>query len=461
MKNNNNKFITNIFSLITVFLFVICFIAICAAFFIAPKSTHSVIEKRELTKFPKFSFSSLANGSYTDEITKYVSDNFIAREKLVEFSSLLEDKRGLRLDGIKLYSDNINIGASKNKSIDEPLYKISKTIIGHETPLLGEEVRQIIDLKNLVSNSEIYDSLGEEEIKGQKVGALFIVGDTALEIFYGNSSITKDYANIINTISLALDSDINIYNMIVPTNFEFGLPKKYRSEVGTLQKPFIDEIYSSLDSSVTTIDAYSKIRDAYRNGEYLYFRTDHHWTALGAYRAYEAFAEKACFEPTPLSDFESRKVEEFLGTFYTSSFDKNLKENPDFVDFYAPTNEYSVLNYRENGTDTYKGTLVYNKVSDITHGYLVFMGGDIPLSVVETDAGTGRSIIIFKESYGNAFVPFLTRNFDKIYIADIRTFPFNAIDYITENNITDVLFLNNIMTCCSPPRIKNYIDLLS
>jgi hypothetical protein len=138
-----------------------------------------------------------------------------------------------------------------------------------------------------------------------------------------------------------------------------------------------------------------------------------------------------------------------------------LKENPDFVDFYAPTNEYSVLNYRENGTDTYKGTLVYNKVSDITHGYLVFMGGDIPLSIVETDAGTGRSIIVFKESYGNAFVPFLTRNFDKIYIADIRTFPFNAIDYISENGITDILFLNNIMTCCSPPRIKNYIDLLS
>ena len=328
MKNKNNRFITNIFSLITVFLFIVCIIFVCSAFFIVPKQTHSVIEKRELTKFPAFSFSSLTDGSYTDGITKYVSDNFIAREKLVEFSSLLKDKRGLRPDGIKLYSDNADIGISKDVSIDTPLKRISKTNIGIETPLLGEEVREIINLDNILSNSEIYNSLGEEEIKGQKVGALFIVGDTALEIFYGNSSITKDYANILNTISQAIDSDANIYNMIVPTNFEFGLPKKYRSEVGTLQKPFIDEIYSSLDSSITTIDAYSKIRDAYRLGEYLYFRTDHHWTALGAYRAYEAFAEKAGFEPTPLSDFESRKVEKFLGTFYTSSFDKNLKENP-------------------------------------------------------------------------------------------------------------------------------------
>jgi hypothetical protein len=89
------------------------------------------------------------------------------------------------------------------------------------------------------------------------------------------------------------------------------------------------------------------------------------------------------------------------------------------------------------------------------------MGGDIPVSITETDANTGRSIIVFKESYGNAFVPFLTRNFDKIYVADIRTFPFNAVNYVTENGITDVLFLNNTITSCSPPRIKNYLDLMT
>lgn len=460
MKKRNNRFITNIFSLVTVFLFSVCCISVCIIFFLTPKKNHSIVEKRELTRFPSFSLSSLADGSFTDNITKYVSDNFVARDKLVEFSSLLENSRGIRVDGIKLYSDNASINSNQKKSVDILPGRISKVNIGFETPLLGEEMRYVINLENLVSNTEIYENLDREEITGQKVGALFIVGDTALEIFYGNSSISKDYANIINTFRLSLPSDINVYNMIVPTNFEFGLPKKYRQDVGTLQKPFIDEIYSSLDSSIKKVDAYSKIRDAYRQNEYLYFRTDHHWTALGAYRAYEAFAEKAGFEPTPLSDFENRRVDEFLGTFYSSSFDKNLKDNPDFVEFYAPTNTYSVLNYRENGIDTYKGTLVYNKVSNITHGYLVFMGGDIPLSIVETDAGTGKSIIVFKESFGNAFVPFLTRNYDKIYIADIRTFPFNAIDYITENQIYDVLFLNNIMTCCSPPRIKNYIDLI-
>ncbi|MBQ8758659.1 MAG: hypothetical protein IJZ20_03105 [Clostridia bacterium] len=429
-------------------------------FFITPKKDYSIVEKRKLTEFPKFSLSSLADGTYTDNITKYVSDNFVFRENLVEFSSDLEDKRGIRVDGVKLYNNDLDIGETLEKSIDAPLKKVKKMRIGQETPLLGEEVKETIDFMKDLQNIDIYEGLSEEEIIGQQAGPLFLVGKTALEIFYGNSNISADYVNIINNYRLAISSDVNVYDMVVPTHFEFGLPEKYKGEVGKPQKPFIDEIYANLDPSVIKVDAYSKIKKAYDRNEYVYFRSDHHWTALGAYRAYEAFAKSAGFTPTPLKDFENKRIEEFLGTFYSSTYDKNLKESPDFVSFYAPKNKYTVTNYRENGTDNYAGTLVYNTVSNISHGYLVFMGGDIPLSVIETDASTGRSLLVFKESYGNAFVPFLVGNFDKIYVADIRTFPFNAINFVSENNITDVLFLNNVITSCSPPRIKNYLDLM-
>ncbi len=455
------KLIFRIFSLFTVFLFVTLIIVTCLLFFIAPKKDYSVVEKRNLTPFPEFSFSSLFDGSYTDNITKYVSDNFVLREKLVSLSSEIENLRGIRIDGVKLYSDDANAIINTPDSIDEPLKQIKKLHLGQETPLLGEEMKATIDFFKDLKNIDIYEGLDEAEITGQQAGPLFLVGKTALEIFYGNSTIAQDYVNIINNYRLSIPSDVNVYSLVVPTHIEFGLPEKYKNEVGKPQKPFIDEIYSSLDSSVITVDAYSKIQEAYKNNEYLYFRSDHHWTALGAYRAYQAFAESALFTPTPLTSFEQRKVDEFLGTFYSSTYDKNLKENPDSVLFYAPKNEYNVTNYRENGIDTYAGTLVYKKVSDISHGYLVFMGGDIPLSVIETDANTKRSLLVFKESYGNAFVPFLTSNFDKIYVADIRTFPFNAISFVSDNNITDVLFLNNVITSSSPPRIKNYLDLMS
>lgn len=457
---NKKKLIFRIFSLLTVFLFFLLVTVTCLVFFIVPKKHYSVVEKRELTPFPKFSFSSLVDGSFTDNITKYVSDNFVLRENLVSLSSNLEDLRGIRVDGVKLYSDDANAIINTPLCIDKPLNPLKKPRKDRETPLLGEDIKATIDFFKDLKNIDIYAGLDEEEITGQKAGPLFLVGKTALEIFYGDSAIAQDYVNIINNYRLSVPSDVNIYTLIIPTHIEFGLPEKYKQEVGKPQKPFIDEIYASLDSSIITVDAYSKIKSAYDNNEYLYFRSDHHWTALGAYRAYQAFAESANFAPTPLMSFEQRKVEEFLGTFYSSTYDKNLKENPDFVSFYAPTNKYSVTNYRENGIDTYDGTLVYKKVSDISHGYLVFMGGDIPLSVIETDANSGRSLLIFKESYGNAFVPFLTSNFDKIYVADIRTFPFNAINFVTENNISDVLFLNNVMTSSSPPRIRNYLDLM-
>ncbi len=456
----NNKFTKRLFELLTIFIFCSVTIIFGILFFILPKEEYSQAEKRYLERFPKFTIESLADGTYTDSITKYVSDNFVLREALVELSGSLEDKRGIRLGDVKLYSSSADT-SKKAASIDKPLKRVKKSLFGLETNALGDEERSKINFNSVVENSDIYANLKDDEIKGQQVGALFIIGDTALELFYGNNSYCADYASIISSYKQSLPQNINVYNMVVPTHFEFGLPEKYRSEVGTRQKPFIDHIYSNLDPSVISVDAYSQMEKDYNAGNYMYFRTDHHWTARGAYSAYLAFARTAGFTPTPLSDFEERMVDKFLGTFYTSTYDKKLSENPDFIRFYAPTNTYTMVNYDENGSiSNSDATLVYTGVKGDYNGYLVFMGGDKPLSKITTDAGTGRSLLVFKESYGNAFIPYLTRNFDTIYVADIRTFPFNAVDFAVENGITDVLFTNNIMTSCSPPRIRNFLDLM-
>ena len=138
MKRIKKRLIFNIFSAVTVFLFLILLIAACILFFVLPKKDYSVVEKRKLTEFPKFSLSSLADGTYTDNITKYVSDNFIFRESLVELSSNLEDLRGVRVDGVKFYDNNSNVSETVKKSVDTPLFKVKKVSIGNETPLLGQ-----------------------------------------------------------------------------------------------------------------------------------------------------------------------------------------------------------------------------------------------------------------------------------------------------------------------------------
>lgn len=463
-EKKNKKIIKNnirFFQLLTVSVFSAVVILGGILFLLSKKEGYSETEKRKLASFPTLSAKTLADGSYTDDITRYVSDNFVFRENLVSLSKTLEKNRGINYLGFTSYSNGENENISHIKSIDAPIKKIKKTIFGAESAKLGETIKQDIDFTDVLDNKDIYTELNNEEIVGQQVGSLFVLKDTALEIFYGNSEIAGDYVNILNTYRLAVPANVNVYNLIIPTHFEFGLPKKYKNEVGKEQKPFIDDIYSSLSPNITSVDAYSNIEKHYKNSEYLYFRTDHHWTALGAYRAYEEFAKSANLEATPLSMFEKRKVDKFLGTFYSSTFNKDLEENPDYVEYYAPTNECKVTNYNEDGSvATTNGYVVANKVSGDSNGYLVFMGGDKPLSVIETDASTDRSILIFKESYGNAFVPFLTRNFSKIYVADIRTFPFNGVDFVTQNNISDVLFINNTITSSTPARVRNYIDIM-
>ena len=432
------------------------------AFLFDKKTEYSEIEKRKLVSFPKFNMKTLVSGEFTDNLTRYVSDNFVFRDSLVKLGFSLEDARGIRVDGVKLYNDANSLqNIDAVKSIDTPLAAVRSKKKPTATPRFGEEVKMAVNLEDLIENTEEYEDLTQEDIKGEKRGALFILGNTALEIFYGNEKVSQDYVNIINAYKTSVGNDVRVFNLLIPTHFEFGLPKKYKEEVGRPQKPFIDNIYASLDPSVIKVDAYSELSKAFKKKEYLYFRTDHHWTSLGAYKAYTAFAKSAGFTPTPLSDFEHKKLDKFLGTFYSSTYDKNLASNPDYVEYFKPNTSYTVTNYRENGVDTYTGTLLYEAIKSTSSGYLVFMGGDIPLSVIETQNTTGRSILIFKESYGNAFVPFLVGNYDKIYVADIRTFPFNAIDYVKDNSITDVLFINSILTACTPPRIQNYLDLLS
>ncbi len=453
--------IKRIFTFLTIFLFVSVIVFMGILFFVVPKETVSEIERRELASLPEITKENFISGKLFEDYSVYYSDNFAFRESLVENSFMLEDLRGIRVDDVKIYSDGGTSHNIQKICIDENIKKLKAAYIDNVTVKVGEDQLPAKPVQVTVQNESEYADLTKADLEGEKRGALFMIGDTALEIFYGNENVSCDYANTINSFRSALPSDVKVYNTVVPTHFEFGLPSKYKEQVGRRQKPFIDNIYSLLDPGVIAVDAYSQIEKHYNNGEYLYFRTDHHWTALGAYYAYTAFANAAGLTPVELSHFETGKIDKFLGTFYSSSFDKKLQNNPDFVEYYLPFTEYEMTNYAEDGITATKGKVIYTDISSTSAGYLVFTGGDNPLSTIKTNNSTGRSIIVFKESYGNAFVPFLLSHFDTVYVADIRTFPFEPLNFIDDKGITDVLFLNNIMSSCTPARVKNIMDILN
>ena len=462
------------------FLFCIFFgMLLCGIlFFLLPKKEVSEAEQRKLASFPSLTLQTLWSGDFTSGLNIYYSDNFVMRDELVKAKFALEEHKGLRFDDVKIYGSETgetaenasqtpkenqrtcidDVTAFEKITANQP--NVPMAAIDLENPYYSDPNKHFdFNKADLDDRFADYINMEKDQLDVEKRGNLFVVGDTALEIFYGNEQVSKDYASVLNAYSDALGDSVTIYDMIVPNHFEFGLPSKYKGKIGKDEKPFLDLVKENLNGKIVFVDIYDTLKTHYNKGEYLYFRTDHHWTGLGAYRAYEKFCESAGLAAVPLDSYEKRTSTGFLGTLYNSSLDKNLAANPDTVEYYVTDLPYEQTNTKKDGT-TYKGRLISEYADGRTNGYLTFMGGDIPLATIRTENTSGRSIIVFKESYGNAFIPFLVPHYDTVYVADIRSFPYNAVTFIQNNHIGEVLFLNNIMTSNTSARVANILELL-
>ena len=100
----------------------------------------------------------------------------------------------------------------------------------------------------------------------------------------------------------------------------------------------------------------------------------------------------------------------------------------------------------------YEGThwSLWGEYAQGVNSYSVFLHGDFPLIQVKTDQNHGRKILVVKESYGNAFAPFLATYYDEVHIVDQRYFQLNLVDYIRQHEIHEVLFLNNVFAANTP-----------
>ena len=147
--------------------------------------------------------------------------------------------------------------------------------------------------------------------------------------------------------------------------------------------------------------------------------------ALGAYYAYTAFCESAGLKAEPLSKFESGEYTGFLGSLYSAikayPQSQALADNPDTVQFWRPFVDLDTKWYpdAEFSMEYFGGTLC--KVDDTSNKYLTFLGGDHPITVIKTNVD-GPVCMILKESYGNAFTPWLTSHYSKIIAIDPREF---------------------------------------
>ena len=183
------------------------------------------------------------------------------------------------------------------------------------------------------------------EVQGdeERYDAVYRVGDTGYEMYTYVESTAKKYADNINAIADAVEGTATVYMLPAPLSSGITLPDAlYGKDIFSDQKAAEDGIISFMNDKVVSVPL-NKAMMAHR-GEYIYFRTDHHWTATGAYYAYAEFCKAAGKTPTPLESYETEEFPGFLGTFYRDTNESShLGDNPDTVVAYHPLSTEATL----------------------------------------------------------------------------------------------------------------------
>ncbi|MBQ3356712.1 MAG: hypothetical protein IJG45_06325 [Oscillospiraceae bacterium] len=298
----------------------------------------------------------------------------------------------------------------------------------------------------------------------ENLGVAVLIGNRAVEVAYAQYDSINEYSNAVTSIATALGNKVNTYSILVPNAAEFYTPEDYHTGDSS-QSGMISYAYSKMGQNVKTVDAYSKL--ASHINEYIYFRTDHHWTQLGAYYAYTAFCEKAGFKAEPLSAFETGQYDTFVGSLahYLEAYPQSaiLRENPDTLQYYRPHVDLETTVYSDATlTNGYLLGTICHIGEEESNKYLCFLGGDHPITVIKTDVD-GPVCMLIKESYGNAFAPWLTSHYSKIIVVDPREFNGNGeptldiAQFAKEQNVRDCIILNYPMMLGS----DNYIGQLN
>lgn len=276
-------------------------------------------------------------------------------------------------------------------------------------------------------------AIGKEENKG----VYLCDSDTLIEAYEAPEQKQLD-TNISAVKSFAESSKVPVYFALIPGNSEIHSNILPTNAPNDSQKDVIDYCYAN--SGAENIDIYSDL--ASHSDEYIFYRTDHHWTTLGAYYGYEMLMKSMGYTPTPLSSFAAQTVSgEFYGTVYSKSGISWV--SPDTIEIFAEQDAGTeVMNYSTN--EPVEGTLYDTTFLEKKDKYSMFMGGNSPLVTIKTDKTDASSILILRDSYMDSLLPFLQSNFSEIHVMDLRYYKTQLVDstvsdYVKEHEIDEVL----------------------
>ncbi len=240
-------------------------------------------------------------------------------------------------------------------------------------------------------------------------------------------------ANIAAVRSMGQVLDQPVWLALAPTAADVYKDMLPKGAPTADQQALLSRIYAQC--GVDTIDLAGPLR-AQREG-YIFYRTDHHWTSLGAYYGAQALLDAMGQEIAPLDRFHPERVtEDFNGTLFSSSGVRSVQ--PDAIDVYVQPGNEQVVSWRTGSPEV--GRLYDESFLQTKDKYSFFLGGNQPLAVIRT-GNPGGKLLILRDSYADSLAPFLLDHFAEIHLFDARYFKQSVSSYVEQNQIDQVVLL--------------------
>lgn len=296
--------------------------------------------------------------------------------------------------------------------------------------------------------------LGKREIKG-----VFTEDGRMMQSWrtsdYDVSSVDKNLAAMENFAQKF--PKMKTFFMLVPNAQEIYSDTLPANCGAADQKQFIKYCYDATPS-IAGIDAYSGLLA--EKDEYIYYRTDHHWTSYGAYIGYKAASSIMKFVPYSKDKFcIEHASNEFKGTLFSKTLDNSIL--PDTIDIYSlaqgePSVQVSVYSSAES-TATYDSMYFRDFLSQ-KDKYSAFLGQNVPRIDIDTELSEENdkgSLLIIKDSYAHSLVPFLSKHYSHITMLDLRYINSDLSNIgVDVSKYGTTLFMYNVITFSQDENVK-------
>ncbi len=306
-----------------------------------------------------------------------------------------------------------------------------------------EDWEQLVADQFLGRNQWVELQVSFDELIGQKISEGVYRGEDGYLIQHFSMPDTEAFQEDMATLRTFAEEheNWNNYFMLIPTAAYIMEEKLPQYAPVHDESRLLQNVVGELDGYYIQVPIFELLKGGKDQGQ-VYFKTDHHWTAKGAFMAASSFLSQNNMTPSSLEDFQHMESDElFYGSLYSQSgyYDN---EGDEFIYYVPKSLESEVVKVDYHG-DVESEDIFHDEKLREKDKYAVYFGGNYAVvDIINPEAMYDRTLVIFKDSFGNAMVPYLVPYYQNIRMIDLRYIRGGVEEYIPQTS-GDMLFAYN------------------